>query len=113
MDEEGDPIYPRKVYFLNFNHGENTAEMLVLRIADYIQDVSAILCADYLSTGIPTAEDATSKYLPRGLHKHLCNRFNQKPSPSPAPTSQASTVPGFPGFRSQQPGLSEQCTEVD
>ena len=113
MDEDGDPIYPRKVYFLNFNHSENTAEMLVLRIADYIQDVSAMLGAEYLSTGIPTAEDATSKYLPRGLHKHLCKRFNQKPLPSPAPAPQAFTATGFPGVRSQQQGVSEQWPEVD
>ena len=111
MDEDGDPIYPCKVYFLNFNYGEHTAEMLVLRIADYIQDVSALLCAAYLSTGIPTAEEAPSKYLPRGLHKHLCNRFNQKPMPSPAPALQALTATGLPGVGHQ--AGSEQWPEVD
>ena len=58
--------------------------MLVLRIADYVKDVSAILCADYLSTGKPTEEDAVKRYLPPGLYSHMCNKFNQRPTPPPA-----------------------------
>ena len=112
VDEDGDSVHPRKVYFLNFKHTENSAEMLVLRIADYVSDVSAVLCADYLSTGTPTAEDAVKKYLPPGLHNHLRNKFNKRPPPPAAPNQspQTSTIPGVP---SPWPSTSEQWTEVD